>query len=119
MKTIKSLLLVAAIAFSSVLIANTNPIETNPATTGETTVITKEVYKLLKNPGFLIDHDILASVKLTINKNNEIVVLSVDSEDETVKSYIKARLNYNQLPEAYTGNVKTFIVPVRLHIKLD
>ena len=119
MKTIKSMLLVAAIAFSSVLAANTNPTEADPATTAESNVITQEVGKLLKNPSFLVDNDITASVTLTINKKNEIVVLSVDSEDKTVEDYIKARLNYNELPSTVTTDEKTFIVPVRLQAELD
>lgn len=119
MKTIKSLLLVVAIAFSSVLTANTDPNEANPSTSAESNVITKEVGKLLKNPSFLVDHDMTAKVTLTINKNNEIVVLSVDSEDRTVENYIKSRLNYNELPTAFISSEKTFIVPVKLETELD
>jgi hypothetical protein len=107
MKTIKSFLLVAVIAFSSVLSASTNPIEK-----AENGVISKEVSKLLKNPSFEITKDILASVKLVVNKNNEIVVLSVDSESETVIEYIKSRLNYNKLSVAV--DEQTYIVPVRI-----
>ncbi|MBT8265830.1 MAG: hypothetical protein KJP20_04740 [Bacteroidia bacterium] len=114
MKTFKSIVLVAAIAFSTVLTANTNSTaEADP------TVITTEVGKLLKNPSFLVDQDITANVTLTINKNNEIVVLSVDSEDSSVEDYIKARLNYNALPSSLQERGKTFIVPVRLHTELD
>ena len=78
MKTIKSILLVAAVAFSSVLSANTNPNASNPAAAAESNVITQEVGKLLQNPYFNVDEEITANVTLTINKNNEIVVLSVD-----------------------------------------
>lgn len=119
MKTIKSMLLVAAIAFSSVLTANTNPNEAKPAATAESNVITQEVGKLLQDPFFNVDEDITANVTLTINKNNEIVVLSVDSDDQTVEKYIKARLNYNELPSTVTSDEKTFIVPVRLQAELD
>jgi len=119
MKTMKSILLVAIIAFSSVLSASTNPNEANPATTAEPNVITEEVRELLKNPSFVVDHDIYANVTLTINKNNEIVVLSVDSDDSSVEGYIKGRLNYNELPVATTNKGKTFIVPVRLEAELD
>lgn len=119
MKTIKSMLLVAAIAFSSVLTANTNPNEAKPAATAESNVITQEVGKLLQDPFFNVDEDKTANVTLTINKNNEIVVLSVDSDDQTVEKFIKARLNYNELPSTVTTDEKTFIVPVRLQAELD
>lgn len=116
MKTIKSILLVAAIAFSSVLSASTNPEIVKDA---NSKVITQEVGKLLKNPSFLVDHEITADVTITINKNNEMVVLTVDSDDESVVNYIKARLNYSVLPDAMTGKTKTFIVPVRLEAELN
>ncbi|MBT8271695.1 MAG: hypothetical protein HKO90_04635 [Flavobacteriaceae bacterium] len=118
MKTIKSYLLIAAIAFSSALTASTNPIEANPAETVKSTVITKEVGKLLQNPTFLVDHDTYAEVTLTINKNNELVVLSVDSDDKQVEGFIKGRLNYHVLPEAFKSGERTFIVPVKIEAEL-
>ena len=118
MKTMKSFLLIAAIAFSSVLSASTNPVEVNPAKTAESAVITQEVGKLLQNPTFLVDQDIYADVTLTINKNNELVVLSVDSEDKMVEGYIKGRLNYHALPKAVKSGERTFIVPVKIEAEL-
>lgn len=117
MKTIKSIVLVAAIAFSSVLSASTNP-TTKAEKNTDAKVITTEVSDLLKNPTFLVDQDMTAFVTITINKNNEIVVLSVDAEDETVEGFIKGRLNYNQLPVALKTGQKTFIVPVTLKTEL-
>ena len=117
MKTIKSIVLVFAIAFSSVLSASTNPVTEAPTSSDEK-VITQEVSKLLQDPSFDVDHDMKAQVTITINKDNEIVVLSVDTKDESIESYIKARLNYNQLPSALTANAKTFIVPVTLKTEL-
>ena len=119
MKTIKSFLLVAAIAFSSVLSASTNPVEANPAKSAESTVITQEVGKLLQNPTFTVDHDMYADVTITINKNNELVVLSVDSEHNIVEGFIKGRLNYQTLPEALKSGERTFIVPVKIVAELD
>ena len=117
MKTIKSFLLVALIAFSSVLSASTNPENAKKATSAEPNVITQEVGKLLQSPSFEIEKDIVASVTLTVNKNNEIVVLSVDTEDEVLEGFIKGRLNYNVLPSNTITKEKTFIVPVRLKVE--
>jgi len=110
MKTIKTLLLVVALTFSSVLLASTNSEDLKT----DSSVITNEIGKLLKNPGFLVEKDIVAHVTLTLNKNNEIVVLSVDSEDDNIADYIKGRLNYNELPSIVDGVNKIFIVPVRV-----
>lgn len=110
MKKLKTLLLVASLAISSVLSASTTvePNDVQPQT------IREEIGKLLQNPSFLVKEEFTASVKITVNKNNEIVVLSVDSEDRNIDSYIKNRLNYQELPVALRTDEKTFIVPVRV-----
>jgi hypothetical protein len=107
MKTIKSFLLAAIIATSSVLSASTEPV-----TKVEPNLITQEVSELLKNPSFDVEQDLLANVTLTINKNNELVVLSVDSESEQVVNYIKSRLNYHKL--SADVDTQTFKIPVRI-----
>ena len=114
MKSIKSFLLIAAIAFSSVASAHTNPDEAKKAAAENSNAISQQVGKLLKNPTFDVEHDMYAKVELTINKNNEIVVLSVDSEDGIIEGYIKGRLNYSELPVAIKNGQRTFIVPVKL-----
>jgi Cdc6-like AAA superfamily ATPase len=110
MRTIKTLLLVVALTFSSVLVASTNLEEKKT----ESVVITDEVGKLLKNPSFLVEKDVIANVTLIINKNNEIVVLSVDCDENYLVSFIKSRLNYNELPTSIKTDGKTFVVPVRI-----
>ena len=119
MKILKSFLLIAAIAFSSVLSASTNPNEAKTSKTAESTVITSQVSKLLQNPTFLVDEDIFANVTLTINKHNEIVVLSVDSDDNMLEGYIKGRLNYQSLPKAIKNGERTFVVPVKIQTELN
>ena len=65
MKTIKILLLVVAVAFSSVLSASNNP------KSEKSIAISEEIGKLLKNPNFIIEKDVLATVKVLFNDNNE------------------------------------------------
>jgi enoyl reductase-like protein len=111
MRTIKTLLLIVALTFSSVLVASTNAKDEKGA---ESVAITEEIGKLLENPSFILEKDVVANVTLTINKNNEIVVLTVDTDENYLSSYIKNRLNYNELPEPFKSEAKTFIVPVRI-----
>ena len=111
MKTIKMLLLVVAITFSSVLSASTAP------RNAETLAITSDVLKRLKNPQFILEQDTKANVTLTVNKNNEIVVLSVDSDNEEIVNYIKSRLNYSKISVELYDKSKTYIVPVTLKIE--
>lgn len=113
MKLLKTGLLVVAFAFSSVLFASTNS-EDKRAKSVEAT---EEIGKLLKNPGFLVEDDITANVIFTVNKENEMVVLSVDSKNATVESFIKQRLNYENLPVALRNGEKTFKLPVRITSK--
>ena len=110
MRQLKTLLVVVALTFSSVLLASTTPEDRET----ESAAITAQIGKLLKNPNFLVEKDIVANVKITLNKNNEMVVLSVDSKENYVANFIKSRLNYNELPTEVNSLEKTFIVPVRV-----
>ena len=91
MKTIKMLLLVVAITFSSVLSASTAP------KNAETNAIVTDVYERLENPSIILEKETLANVTITVNKNNELVVLSVDSENLEIVEFIKSRLNYSKI----------------------
>ena len=110
MRQLKALLLVLALTFSSTLMANTNP--EDRATESE--VITGKIGKLLENPNFDVQNEITAFVTLTLNKNNELVVLSVDSDEQKMTGYIKSRLNYKKISESFETLDGKFIVPVRI-----
>jgi len=110
MKTLKMLVLVVAITFSSVLTASTNPNEkADPAS------ITETVKELLENPRFQLDMEVNAMVEIFINQNDEMVVLSVETDNKKVASYIKSSLNYQKLSKDAIGYYKTFKIPVKIH----
>ena len=111
MKTIKILLLVVAVTFSSVLSASNNP------KSEKSIAISEEIGKLLKNPNFTIENDVLATVKVLFNDNNEIVVVSVDCEEKGICSFIKSRLNYKELTDDVNNKNRYYIVPVRVTAK--
>lgn len=108
MKTVKKLFLVLVITFTGVLSASASPINAEPS------IIAKEIGELLENPKFEVGDDMLASVTFVLNKENEIVVLSVDTKSSELESYIKSRLNYNKLSVKLDSKNKTYQVPVRL-----
>lgn len=109
MKALKMLVLVVAITFSSAVSASTNPIEkSEPATVSET------VGELLKNPEFKLNEDVNAIVSIYINEQDEMVVISVDTENELVAKYIKNRLNYKKLSKEVFGYNKSYKVPVKM-----
>lgn len=111
MKTIKNLVLVLAITFSSVLSASTNPTNEEPS------VLSTEIAALLDSPNFRIADEILAKVTFVLNQKNEIVVLNVDTDNSQLEGYIKSRLNYNKLPAQMADKGVTYVVPVRLTVK--
>ncbi|MFT4610969.1 MAG: hypothetical protein ACJA1H_000680 [Glaciecola sp.] len=109
MKTLKILALVLAITFSSSISASTNPLEND-----EPEKVTEIISELLKNPRIQFKTELSAMVEFTVNKDNEIVVLSVSTESKTFERFIKYRLNYKKISKDAVGNQKTFIVPVKI-----
>ncbi len=73
----------------------------------------QEISKLLKNPNFLVENDVDANVTFVVNEDNEMVILTVETEDSTIEGYIKNRLNYEKL-EAVLVEGKEYKIPVRL-----
>ena len=104
-----SLLFVAALLSAGTLFANADkPKKPNNN-------LAEQIEELLDNNNFIVDYnDLTAKVKFTVNTDQEIVVLSVDSESELLEQFVKSRLNYQkvQLQEYREG--KTYTVPVRI-----
>ncbi|CAM1344388.1 hypothetical protein [Tenacibaculum amylolyticum] len=110
MKSIKFLLAIMFIAISTNVLANNTPTDDKD----RKWTITKDIQKLLKQPNFPVEKTMFVTVKLTVNKNNEIVVLSVDTDGnkDLVEGYIKARLNYKKLSKSIRNTVYT--LPVKM-----
>ena len=102
------LLLIVAFTFSSVLSASTAP------TNADTDAIKFEIAKLLKHPKFVIEGDATFEVTFRVNKNNELVVLDVDSESKVISDYIKSRLNYQKILVSPLDKNKNYSVCIRL-----
>jgi len=109
MKKLNVMLLAAVFAISSIASANTGK-EPKKSETN----FTKEVKTLLKKPSFKVENEIEARVTFTLNDEGEIVVLSVDSESDTVENFIKGRLNYQKVESKLDEDVKFFTMPVRV-----
>lgn len=77
--------------------------------------LTREISKFLEKPGFKIsENEVYATVRFTLNNAGEIVVLSVDTEDVVIESFIKERLNYKK-PNCNTNfETKFFTLPVKI-----
>lgn len=113
MKKFNLVLLALAFVVSSTVSAATQP-KTESGTKSNSD-ISQEIGKLLKKPSFAIGYnDLTAKVVFTVNRDNEIVVLSIDSESDTVKNFVKDRLNYQKLSVRADKSIKEFTVPVRI-----
>lgn len=107
MRKVNVILMAFVLLMSTTLLtAAVNPVNPKSNTS-------EEIGKLLKNPGFLIETETTAFVTFVVNKESEIVVLSVESDNESMERYIKQRLNYKKL-ESTSKQGKEYIVPVRM-----
>ena len=113
MKTFKTMVLAAAIACGTMLNANTTEPTSKTTSNAVKIEMKKELSNHLSNPGFNIEETTTVKVSFTVNENNEMVVLSVDSEDALIKKYIQGRLNYKKF-ETTPIVGQTYHVPVTL-----
>jgi hypothetical protein len=65
----------------------------------------KKIAKLLNDYSAVsrLDHEAVVKVRIAINENNEMVVLSTNSVNEDLNYYIKNTLNYKKLSAEELG----------------
>ncbi len=73
-----------------------------------------QIHQMLSSNSFDVDNDLVANVRFTINKEGEIVVLSVDTEDEVLEGFVKGRLNYKKVDLQNAKEGRLYSVPVRI-----
>lgn len=109
MKKISLVFVAAMLLFTGSIFAN-NSNEIDPTKT-----ITSQISKLLHHND-LSESEIneVAQVRFTLNKKGEIVILSVDTENYNLESFVKGRLNYQKLEVNNIEEGKLFTVSVRI-----
>ncbi|MEB8329699.1 hypothetical protein OO009_10050 [Flavobacteriaceae bacterium KMM 6897] len=110
-----SLMLIAAMLLSiGNVFANDASLVSNPDVDPEKK-LTLLIGELLTDNSFIHDgYDLLAQVRFTLNKESEIVVLSVATEDERLDTFVKNRLNYQKVSMNGYEEGKIFAVQVRV-----
>ncbi len=108
-----SLVVIAAMLLSmGSVFANDSKKDESP-----TKSLTEQIGVLLEQNNFTISEDgKTAEVIFTLNKQKEIVVLSVDAEDNTLDTFIKTRLNYQAVDVATFEEGKKYAVQVRITV---
>ena len=107
MKTIKTVVLVALITFSSQISAYAN----NPS--DDLKSVSQQIEKLLKGSDTVINNDVIVNIKFKLNKNNEIIVISDDSNNYEISEFIETHLNLKPLSVDKDSNYRFFSIPVK------
>lgn len=106
----QSLVLVAAMLLSSASIFANNAADNDP-----TNSLSAQISELLDDNSFTVeDTDLRAQVRFTLNNEDEIVILSVDTESDKFESFVKGKLNYHAVQASDVEEGKLYTVSVRL-----
>ena len=109
MKSLKLLVLALGLFTINISAANLNPV--NP-----TDELRTEMVELIgSNYMNEIQADELgAKVLFTVNNNKEIIILSVDSDNALLESYLKNKLNYKKVNHRPSKNGEIYLLPVKM-----
>lgn len=104
---------ISLVFLAAVLFTTGNLFATEPST-DPSKELSAQIGELLEDHRLVIEEDVTATVRFTLNEQGEIVVLSVQTEDEDLEKLVKARLNYEKVElDQYTAG-KMYKVPVRI-----
>ena len=85
----------------------------NPRKAGPEKTLSVQIAELLNDNPFVINKDITAIVRFTLNSKKEIVVLYVDTDDKILEDFVKSRLNYEKVDLSTANEGRYYTVPVR------
>ena len=76
--------------------------------------LSAQIQQMLKNnPIKLENKELTADVRFTINKEGELVILSVYTESQYLEGFLKGRLNYRKVEMNQIEEGRVYTVPVR------
>lgn len=109
MKTFKFFLLVSAVFCLNVVTAFANPIK-------PTDQLREEIVDII-GFSFLDDYEeneYAAEVLFTVNSEQELIVLSVNSESDEAEDYLRNKLNYKKVDHSPTKYGEIYLLPVKM-----
>ena len=109
MKNLKLLVLALGLFSVNLATANFNPI--NP--TDELRIEMAELIGSAYMDDMQAD-ELNAEVLFTVNKNKEIIILSVDSDNASLESYLKYKLNYKKVNHRPGNPGEIYLLPVKM-----
>ncbi|AUC16582.1 hypothetical protein BTO06_16135 [Tenacibaculum sp. SZ-18] len=105
----KKLFLLLAITVSTSIFANNS----RPAEVVKSEIRT-EIIKLLGNANFNVESNLTADVEFMINNKGEVIVLTVDTKNADVETYVKNKLNYKLITNKLIVKGQTYKMPLKL-----
>ncbi|MFY7670561.1 hypothetical protein ACOSP6_05690 [Tenacibaculum sp. MEBiC06402] len=105
----KKLFLLLAITVSTTIFANNS----RPAEVVKSEIRT-EIIKLLGKANFEFNQDLTADVEFMINNKGEVIVLTVDTNNSDVETYVKNKLNYRTISNKFIVKGKIYKMPLKL-----
>ena len=109
MKSFKFILLVSAVFLLNVVTAFANPIK-------PTDQLREEIVDII-GFSFLDDYEeneYAAEVLFTVNSEQELIVLSVNSESDEAEDYLRNKLNYKKVDHSPTKYGEIYLLPVKM-----
>ena len=106
---------VLSVAVALLFTASAFATEGKPDTREPEVKVTAEIGDLLKSNKIVLEgnEEINAFVRFTLNNDGELVVLSVRTDDPSIESFVKAKLNYQAVKTSGLQQGKTYEVPIR------
>lgn len=83
-------------------------------TANPTKKLSNQIQKMLDENSFDVVDDLTADVRFTVNKEGEIVVLSIETDSYELEGFVKGRLNYRKVELSQVEEGKIYTVPVRI-----
>lgn len=62
----------------------------------------------------MIENEYSATVLFTVNSKKQLIVLSVESEDDAMESYLKRKLNYRKVNHKPSQPGEIYLLPVKM-----
>lgn len=103
-----------AVLFLAIGLSSSTVFANNGATEAkeEGKALRTEIFKLVSK--FDSDKTVSADVDFMVNKKGEIIVLSVDSENESLEKFVKATLNYKSVKNVVSKRMKVYKFPLKI-----
>jgi putative cell wall-binding protein len=113
MRKLKSIITILAISLSTIYAVNAT--EVNPSKTKE---LRTEIVSILGSKiSIELNKPSTAEISFIINNQNEIVIISVDSDIDELNAIIKRKLNYKKVQVRGTKKGEIYKIPLRINTK--